>query len=213
MVKTVLHVKDDVEKEIPLNKKIAVLVSGGWDSAVLWYLVKSVCMERNQECNPFTVPKLDGAEHYANLVLEWSSNRLGHALTKTTIVGDISSDNQSDYVTSGGYEIWNEGLAEHLFSAVNKYPPNQRSLMPEGYPLPNDRFVKTEEHAHLSQPFADLTKDKIIQLGFDLGIANEIAPITHSCTELDRGRCNNCWWCKEREWAFKEIGQEDIGEN
>ena len=34
MVKTVLHVKDDVEKEIPLNKKIAVLVSGGWDSAV-----------------------------------------------------------------------------------------------------------------------------------------------------------------------------------
>ena len=34
MVKTVLHVKDDIEKEIPLNKKIAVLVSGGWDSAV-----------------------------------------------------------------------------------------------------------------------------------------------------------------------------------
>ena len=142
MVKTVLHVKDDIEKEIPLNKKIAVLVSGGWDSAVMWYLVKSVCMERNQECNPFTVPKIDGAEHYANLVLEWSSNRLGHAKIKTTIVGDVSSDNPSDYVLSGGYEIWNEGLAEHLFSAVNMYPPNQRSLMPEGYPLPNDRFVK-----------------------------------------------------------------------
>ena len=61
MVKIVLHVKDDIEKEIPLNKKIAVLVSGGWDSAIMWYLVKSVCMERNQECNPFTVPKIDGA--------------------------------------------------------------------------------------------------------------------------------------------------------
>ena len=209
MVKIVSHVKVDV----PRDKKIAVLVSGGWDSAVLWYLVKRTCMDRNQECNAFTVPKLDGAEHYANRVLEWSSERLGHALMKTTIVGDISSDNPSDYVTSGGYEIWNEGLGEHIFSAVNAYPPNQRSMMADGYPLPNDRFVKTEEHHALTQPFAELTKDKIVQLAFDIGTAHEIAPITHSCTELDRGRCNNCWWCKEREWAFKVIGQDDIGEN
>ena len=209
MVKIVSHVKVDV----PRDKKIAVLVSGGWDSAVLWYLVKRTCMDRNQECNAFTVPKLDGAEHYANRVLEWSSERLGHALMKTIIVGDISSDNPSDYVTSGGYEIWNEGLGEHIFSAVNAYPPNQRSMMADGYPLPNDRFVKTEEHHALTQPFAELTKDKIVQLAFDIGIAHEIAPITHSCTELDRGRCNNCWWCKEREWAFKVIGQDDIGEN
>ena len=209
MVKIVSHVKVDV----PRDKKIAVLVSGGWDSAVLWYLVKRTCMDRNQECNAFTVPKLDGAEHYANRVLEWSSERLGPALMKTTIVGDISSDNPSDYVTSGGYEIWNEGLGEHIFSAVNAYPPDQRSMMADGYPLPNDRFVKTEEHHALTQPFAELTKDKIVQLAFDIGIAHEIAPITHSCTELDRGRCNNCWWCKEREWAFKVIGQDDIGEN
>ena len=33
MVITVLHVKDDLEKLIPINKKIAVVVSGGWDSA------------------------------------------------------------------------------------------------------------------------------------------------------------------------------------
>ena len=212
-MKTVLLAKDKLEKDIPLNKRIAVLLSGGWDSAVMWYMVKSICMERNQECNPFTVPKIDGAEHYANKVLEWSSDRLGHALMTTTLVGDVSSDNPSDYVTSGGWDIWNRGLGEHLFSAVNDYPPNQRSMLPEGYPLPNDRFQKTDEHKHLSQPFAELTKDAIVQLGFDLGIANEIAPITHSCTELNRGRCNNCWWCKEREWAFKQIGQEDIGEN
>ena len=34
---------------------------------------ETVCIERNQECELFTVPKLDGAEYYANLVLEWSS--------------------------------------------------------------------------------------------------------------------------------------------
>jgi tRNA(Ile)-lysidine synthase TilS/MesJ len=29
-------------KDIPLDKRIAVMVSGGWDSAVMWYMV-NVC--------------------------------------------------------------------------------------------------------------------------------------------------------------------------
>ena len=37
MVITVLHVKDDLEKLIPINKKIAVVVSGTWDSRSLVY--------------------------------------------------------------------------------------------------------------------------------------------------------------------------------
>jgi|TARA_B110000914_G_scaffold120425_1_gene105163 7-cyano-7-deazaguanine synthase in queuosine biosynthesis len=201
-------------KDIPLDKRIAVMVSGGWDSAVMWYMVKTVCMQRNQECNAFTVPKIDGAEHYANKVLEWSSKTLGHRQTETTIVGDISSTNPSDYVTSGAYEIFERDLADHLFTAVNKYPPNQRDMLDEGYPMPNDRFQKPESgFEKLSQPFANFTKDTIVQLGFDLGIAGAISPITHSCTELNRGRCNSCWWCKEREWAFKQINKTDTGEN
>ena len=59
-----------VSRYIPRDKKVGVLVSGGWDSAVLWCMAKRICIERGQECVPFTVPKIDGAEHYANLVLE-----------------------------------------------------------------------------------------------------------------------------------------------
>ena len=58
-----------------------------------------------------------------------------------------------------------------------------------------------------------MTKDKVVQLAFDLGIAEDIMDITHSCTELDEGRCGYFPWCKEREWAFKQIDKVDKGTN
>ena len=175
-------------------------------------MTKSICLSRGQECNPFTVPKIDGAVHYANKVLEWSCRRLNIPVISTTIVGQITSDNPSDYVTSGAYELFEKGYAEYLLNGMNKYPPMQREMLPEGYPLPNDRWEPKPEHKeYVGHPFANLTKDQTIQLGFDLGIADEIMPITHSCTDLVRGGCNTCWWCKEREWGFKQIGKKDIG--
>ena len=182
-----------VSRYIPRDKKVGVLVSGGWDSAVLWCMAKRICIERGQECVPFTVPKIDGAEHYANLVLE--------------------TVNSSDYVTSGAWEILETGKAEYLLNAKNAYPPNMQEMLPD-FPLPNDRYETPEEHKqYVGHPFATWTKAQTIELAFQIGIANIIMPITHSCTEQNRGRCNNCWWCKEREWGFNQIKKIDTGEN
>ena len=41
---------------VPHDKKIGVVVSGGFDSSVLYWLIKEVCNHRGQECIPFTVP-------------------------------------------------------------------------------------------------------------------------------------------------------------
>ena len=160
-----------LENMIPINKRIAVVVSGGWDSAVLWYMAKSICLARNQVCNPFTVPKLDGAEYYANKVLEWSCRRLEIPVVKTTIVGQITSDNPSDYVTSGAYEIFEKDYADYLLNGMNKYPPNQRDMLPEGYPLPNDRWEPKPEHKeYVGHPFADMTKAKLYSWDLVLGL-------------------------------------------
>ena len=43
---------------VPHDKKIGVVVSGGFDSSVLYWLIKEVCNHRGQECIPFTVPKV-----------------------------------------------------------------------------------------------------------------------------------------------------------
>ena len=100
MMKNVSLVKAD----IPEGKRIAVCVSGGWDSAVLWHIVYNECKKRRQSCRPYTVPKIDGAINYANQVLKWSGYE-----GETNIVGSIDSENPSDYVKSGVVEILKDG--------------------------------------------------------------------------------------------------------
>ena len=198
MMKNVSHVKAN----IPEGKRIAVCVSGGWDSAVLWHIIYEECKKRGQSCRPYTVPKIDGAVKYANQVLKWSGYD-----TDTNVVGSIDSDNPSDYVKSGVSEILVEGYADVVYTAVTAYydemEPDQDRILTKGTPF----------ETLVPQPFAEMTKDEVVQIAFDLGIAEEIMDITHSCTELDEGRCGYCPWCKEREWAFKQIDKVDKGTN
>ena len=99
-------------------------------------MAKSICIEREQECNPFTVPKIDESVHYANKVLKWSCDKLDIPIIETTIVGQITSENPSDYVTSGAYEIFEKGYADYLLNGMNKYPPDQRDMLPQDIHFP-----------------------------------------------------------------------------
>ena len=198
MMKNVLHVRDN----IPEGKRIAVCLSGGWDSAVLWHIVYTECEKRRQSCRPYTVPKEDGAVDHANNILKWSGYE-----GETNIVGSIESENPTDHVKSGVIEILEDGYADVVYSAVNKYyddmNPDHDRVFTEGTPF--EEIVR--------QPFSSYTKDAIIQMAFDLGIAEDLMNITHSCTEQAEGRCGYCPWCIERRWAFENIDREDKGTN
>lgn len=198
MKKLVSHVRDS----IPADKRIGVCVSGGWDSAVLWHIVYNECKKRGQSCRPYTVPKIDGAVNYANKVLQWSGYD-----QPTNVVGSVDADDPSEYVTSGIFEIFEKGYADIVFVAVTKYY--------DGMDPDHERQHASQYNAEdiCIQPFHNLTKDQTVKLAFDLGIAEDIMDITHSCTERDEGRCGYCPWCKEREWAFKQIGKLDKGMN
>ena len=196
MMKLVSHVRDS----IPQGKRIGVCVSGGWDSAVLWHIVYEECKRRGQSCRPYTVPKIDGAVNYANKVLEWS----GYPGV-TNVVGNVTAQDPSTYVTSGIYEIFKKQYADIVYVAVTKY---YDGMEPE-----HERQHASQYNAEdiCLQPFSNLTKDKTVQMAFNLGIAEDIMPITHSCTERDEGRCGYCPWCKERKWAFEQVNKIDIG--
>ena len=62
---------------VPTEGTIGVVVSGGFDSSILWHIVYGICLERGQKCIPFTVPKNDGALNYATRMLDWSWQRYG----------------------------------------------------------------------------------------------------------------------------------------
>jgi hypothetical protein len=203
MMMNVSHVKVDV----PANKKIGVFVSGGWDSAVLLYNIWDICIKQRNEMRIYTVPKLDGAKKHAEQIVKWCRYKLITEAVPHDIVGSITAEDPSEYVKSGVVDALMSGDVDIVYSAVTKYydemDPDQDRIFTAGTPF--EDIVR--------QPFADMTKDQTVQMAFDLGIAEDLMKYTHSCTELDEGRCGYCPWCKEREWAFKQINKIDKGTN
>ena len=213
---------------IPSNKKIGIVVSGGLDSSVLWHMIYGECLKRGQECVPFTVPKVDGALTYATRMLAWSCEFYGTKRLHPWVINSDGVDwnREEDYqgeevqqqLLGGMKEVIVNGYADVVFNGVNEYPPGYKSLC--SYHTPGPRLLaRDSDYKHEGtpvgeiylQPFADLTKDQIVLLARELGVFNDICRLSHSCVELIRGRCGECFWCKEREWGFKEAGEQDYG--
>jgi len=208
---------------------IGVVVSGGLDSTVLWHYMYGICKERNQKIIPFTVPKNDGALTYASRMLEWSAKRYGDKTLHPIVINSKGVDwSKKDYqgeevarqLIDGIKEIMDLGLAGYVYTGVNEYPPNHETLC--SYHTPGPRNLSRDSDVNyrgrpvsdiVRQPFADYTKADIIKFANDLGILDEVAELSHSCVELIRGRCGECFWCKEREWGFAEAGHIDKGTN
>ena len=206
------------------DKTIGVIVSGGFDSAVLWHLVYKECLKRDIKIKAFTVPKVDGSIRHANLVLEDSCKRFGTKRMETIQVGEVDNNNRDPsgedlflQLLSGMKEAygWKDGrkqggMCDVLFTGANPYAPH----IIRDFGPPERNFVKgTEWESIVKQPFANYTKDWIVDIAWEEGILDDISKITHSCVRLNRGRCGECLWCVERAWAFEQNGYTDLGEN
>jgi 7-cyano-7-deazaguanine synthase in queuosine biosynthesis len=91
-----------------------------------------------------------------------------------------------------------------LFIGINQNPPELEKLA--GAPLRNQK----SDNPKILFPFVDLYKDAILKIMIDEEQL-DLVDITHSCTEQQVGRCNRCWQCTERAWAFSKINVADTG--
>jgi hypothetical protein len=183
------------------SKKYGILLSGGLDSAVLLYLLIKECPDIHLQ--PFTIPKYDGSALYAVPLVDHFNNKFGLTIPSPIFVGDPEA-HHTQQSTTAIIEIFKEHPVDFLYMGVNTNPTELNNL--QGAPKrklesPNPRLL---------YPFAYLTKDKILEIMFNEG-QEDLANITHSCTEQQVGRCNKCWQCTERAWAFKQIDKKDTG--
>ena len=133
-----------------------------------------------------------------------------------------------DYKRITGNEMKNEFFDPHTknikelfdidFNFTTKPPVKEefKELHPE--PLePNVEIrYKSLDTIELSEtkkdrlPFYDINKKWIAEQYIKYDLMNDIYPYTISCTKFTKNRygygsmCNNCFWCKERLWAFGE---------
>jgi hypothetical protein len=183
------------------DRPIGIFVSGGFDSSTLLYLCLSLMRENNlsTKFRAFNIPSHVGSVRHAVRVVKWMNKKFG---TKVyiTLVGD-QDEHHSKQVLSGLQDAAEE--YDHLLLGDTSNPPD----LPGG----PERVKSTSNR--VVQPFFDFTKKDVVKLAYDMGFI-EAGDLTHTCamtTLSDARRCNQCWFCKERAWAFAANGIIDTG--
>ena len=176
-----------------------IMLSGGLDSAVLLYLMLSE--NKNISIQPFTIPKHDGSRSYINAILDYMNRQFNIKLPDTILVGDPNLFH-AEQGPSAVKQIKKQYPVNYLFFGSNQNPP---VTLAGTNPI---RIQSTSDSIVL--PFFDLYKTSIIEYAVNYN-AQELFNLTHSCTEQPIGRCNRCWQCLERAWAFNELNLQDTG--
>lgn len=185
----------------------AVFLSGGADSAILLYLLaKIIAFNGNRmSLTAYTIPRTDGAANYSPDIVNWINKKLKINVQGPILVGDPSVDH-TVVVREPVVYILYKGYHDNIYLAENQIPPEGQ--LPSTV-TPPSRTTPTEG-SKVKFPFANLTKDNVMSLYYSEGVT-ELLTLTHSCTDRTVGRCNTCFNCLERAWAFKQLNQTDPG--
>jgi hypothetical protein len=185
------------------DKKIGILLSGGIDSAVLLYLLAAD--NPNIDIQPFVINKSDGAVLYVDDIIKWVADKTDCNIKPAIVVGDPTAHHSLMNRSAIADVLNNHQEIEHIYIAINKVPPALKDL-----PSTPQRATHSA-NTKVVLPFVDYTKDVIIRVARDRGIL-DLLKLTHSCTEQRIGRCDQCWQCTERKWAFKQLDIRDPGD-
>ena len=192
--------------------RVGVVVSGGFDSAVLWHMINKLYEGTGASVTPYTVPKVDGSIRHANMMLEAYSKHNNIKTIHTRRVGIVDQTNRYpngatllEQLVSGLREILYADipLADVVYTGASPFPSHLVDKFKQ-IRAPRDRnFTRgTEWEDVCKQPFDSYTKEQLVGIAIHEGIVDYVKEVTHSCVKQDRGRCGECFWCQEREWAI-----------
>lgn len=200
----------DFEFTIPENiTEVGLYLSGGLDSAALLCLILTELRNTNRlntiNVKCFTITKNDGSMIYAAAVVKEIASMFN---TPIEHINNYNNDDESILKGRVGLrsiqEIWkSKGDNTEFYMAVNRMAPAH--IRPFAQKL-NIIYINSP---YYSAPFINLHKPQILDIFYKLN-CEQIIPITHTCTVDAQGRCNQCYSCAERSWAFSSLNKKDL---
>lgn len=186
----------------PLRRRIGVLVSGGMDSALLYYLLVKLNSEQGftHTIVPYTILRKDGSCQFAQSIIDYVHDIFGLPHIPTTVVGDPNLS-ESLQVESGCIDVLTKsnivylGIIEELeIHTIGWRPP-----------------IKWTDTENRKYPFKNLNKSHIVDLIFQFN-QERLFELSRTCN-IPGPRCNVCNGCNERKWGFDQLERIDLGTN
>jgi hypothetical protein len=200
---SVKGIEQTADIDLPsIPSKIAIFISGGLDSAILYYLLLKANAEQGNlhQIIPFTVNRTEGSRYFARPVIAHVHSQFNIPYKEPHEVGDPSLPGHLQ-VMSGVNSVIHMGGFHSIYGGVIAQLP-EHIIGYDPAPTGNPEIIKL--------PFKDITKGYIV----DLVIRHKqeaLFYLTHSCSILEIGKCNTCNGCNERNWGFAQRGLADPG--
>lgn len=184
---------------ISRNYKIGVLVSGGIDSALLYYLLlyENQFLKKKFEITPYTILRKEGSKNYAIKVINYINSIFNIPCHTLNVVGDATLS-EFQQVESGAIEVllFNDFLYTGIIEARPEHSINWI----------RHKFSETFRKKY---PLLHLQKSHVIDLIYTLSL-EPIFQITHSCAVNEITPCLECNGCRERKWGFLELDKTPV---
>ena len=169
-------------------RRAGIFISGGLDSALLYYLL----LKENPNIVPLLCIKNAEQQQHALNVITHVQSLYGIKVEPLEMRSTEVRTALKEAVFLGFHPVY-VGVTKELEEFLVDWEPN------------NFRDTKW-----VVGPFKDLDKSQIVDLVIKHQ-AEHLFLITHSCASQTQGRCNVCNRCRERAWAFSQLGLTDPG--
>lgn len=187
--------------ELPEEPKdIGIFVSGGLDSAILYFLLvqENINTGSKHTILPLTVSRKEGSKYFARAVVEYVQTYFNLPLQPPLDVGD-NTLYEPTQVTSGIQDALKVGCDMVYLGLITQLPEHMI-----GWERP-----RIEESLMFKAPFNDVCKSHVVDIIHRLGQSG-LYYLTHSC-DHELGRCGHCNGCTERKWGFSQMNLLDPG--
>ena len=214
-----IHTQCQGEQQIIIRKppfeKIGLFISGGLDSSLLLELY----VREQVNVTPYHIDRGEPLEYDAAMRVVEKINEI-HNLDLTLEKIQIPLDPEGNGDLIKGKEILADKV-ECMIVGDNMHPPSDittvtRTTIPRRLPV-SQQF----DYPDWELPFLHVDKSYLVKLILDLR-CEWIFDLSRSCAEyyvnyedelINQGklRCETCFNCKERAWAFHSVGIADPG--
>lgn len=209
------------DTNIPLHiKKIGIKMSGGADSSIVCYMLAKYVKECRPDIILYPITSVATTKPYQKIfaenVIKKVSNLLDFKNFGEHFISTARSTGSSEYIEDQSkflQELYASNKIQMHFNGISAIPYEKDA--PELYkklealPVGEDRYKRENKKSQFFEnrfsPLINIDKKGISELYKNLGVLDELFPITRSCekrTEDFTSHCGECWFCKERFWAF-----------
>jgi hypothetical protein len=209
--------------DIPVaSGPIGISVSGGADSVALLYTLLTECPEKEFHIYTAIENLMDFrvvASPTVGTIIAKVIQRIGYRKIRHHVTYYNSTDAEffpGQLMSEPTTAAENEKIAA-LYTGLTATPPLDIAYSWSDDPAMHEVIKKRQPNQNRGtvskpyiMPFVNVDKTKIAEVYAHYDLMDWLYPLTFSCENTDNtfenpAHCGECWWCRERAWAFGRL--------